>query len=103
MLTFATTRYCPFVVPQLIAVKGISESTWERKRPVWQGDCDREHLPRKRAKTKQDGSTVGIGDKDVDSVHGTEIGTKDVEMHEPPVVPNPIASNEGSGEIAGTQ
>jgi hypothetical protein len=84
-LTIAKTRYQPFAVPQLINLKGISESTWERKRPVWEGDCDRDHHPRKRAKTKHDVNNLVVGDNDADSVDGTENGNKNGEEEGRPV------------------
>jgi hypothetical protein len=46
-------------VPQLISVKGISEGRWERKRPIWEGDCDRERVPRKKQKTNKDAEASG--------------------------------------------
>ena len=56
-------------MPQLISLKGISEAMWERKRPVWEGDCERDRLPRKRAKTKHDPN-------DLESIDGTENGNR---------------------------
>jgi hypothetical protein len=62
---FARSKYENYVVPQLISVKGISEGTWERKRPIWEGDCDRERVPQKKRKTNKDGD-------DMESIEGTE-------------------------------
>lgn len=42
---------------------------WERKRPVWDGDCERELLPRKRSKTKHNLN-------DLAGMDGTENGNK---------------------------
>jgi hypothetical protein len=66
---FARTKYEQYVVPQLISVKGISEGMWERKRPIWEGDCDRQRGPRKKQKTNKDGD----GD-DNESLEGTQNG-----------------------------
>ena len=76
---FSKTRYAPFVVPKLINLRGISEAKWERKRPVWEGDCDRERLPRKKPKTKNDGDGNVAGGNDIDSIVGTENGSKNKE------------------------
>jgi hypothetical protein len=60
---FARTKYEPFVIPQLIGIRGISEDTWERKRPIWEGDRDRERVAqRKRLKTKHDECTDSDAD-----------------------------------------
>jgi hypothetical protein len=64
---FSRTKYEEYVVPQLISVKGISEGMWERKRPIWEGDCDRERVPQKKRKTNKDG-------EDNESLEGTETG-----------------------------
>ena len=46
----------------MIRVHGISEGTWEQKRPVWEGDRDRERVPpKKKVKTKHDESENGEG------------------------------------------
>jgi hypothetical protein len=66
---FAKTSYQRFILPQLISVKGISESSWERKRPVWEGDCDRERVPRKKQKINRDADAEGN-----ESIDGTENG-----------------------------
>jgi len=58
-------------LPQLVNVRGISERTWERKRPIWEGDVERERNPPKRARTKGDGDAEQDGDQSmVDGEHG---------------------------------
>jgi hypothetical protein len=63
----ARTRFEHFVLPQLVNVRGISERTWERKRPIWEGDCEREKNPRKKAKTKADGEAEDARDESVET------------------------------------
>jgi len=51
--------------PQFISIRGISEGTWERKRPIWLGDPERDRAPsQKKMKTKHG------GDEDVDTLDG---------------------------------
>jgi hypothetical protein len=70
VLILARTRYEEFVLPQLVNVRGISERTWERKRPIWEGDVERERNPPKRARTKSDGDADQDGDQSmVDGEH----------------------------------
>jgi hypothetical protein len=50
-----------YFLPNLIKVSGVSEGTWEREKPVWHGDCDRERgPPKKKMKTKHDGAEVVV-------------------------------------------
>lgn len=64
VFTLSRSRDGLYFNPQLIKISGISEETWERKRPIWYGDCDRERVPpKKKIKTKHDGS-VGDGDEE---------------------------------------
>jgi hypothetical protein len=74
-MVLARTHYEQFVVPQLINVRGISEKTWERKRPIWEGDCERERNPRKKAKTKLD-SEVDPTETSVDG-QGEDMGDRE--------------------------
>jgi hypothetical protein len=55
VFVIAKVRGEQYFAPRLIRVRGISEGTWERKRPVWEGDRDRDRVPpRKKMKTKHD-------------------------------------------------
>jgi hypothetical protein len=61
VFTLSRSRNGEYFVPELIRITGISEGDWELKRDIWHGDCDRERVgpPRKKVKTKRDGSGGG--------------------------------------------
>lgn len=67
---FARTKYEQYVVPQLISVKGISEGMWERKRPIWEGDHNRDRALPKKRKTNKNGDV-----DDFETLDGTETVT----------------------------
>jgi hypothetical protein len=57
------SRYNSGLTPRFISIRGVSENTWERKRPIWEGDQDRERVPPpKKSKTKH-------GEPDGDAVY----------------------------------
>ena len=58
----------PFTLsPRLVAVRGITEIEWERKRPLWHGDCSREKVTVKRTK-KNDGTAESVATEDTETV-----------------------------------
>ena len=61
VFSFAKTRFDPYLVPQVISIRGLSSCEWERRRPIWEGDNSRERdPPRKRARTNKDGPDDGV-------------------------------------------
>lgn len=59
MFILARTNYKPYVIPQLISIRGISEETWECKRPIWEGDRDREPVPQRKKSKIKHGESMG--------------------------------------------
>ena len=66
--------------PQFVNIRGVSESTWERKRPIWEGEQDRERIPPpKRMRTKHEIEGDNVDGKQEGSVISTEDGNQSVE------------------------
>jgi hypothetical protein len=63
------------MIPQFVTIRGVSENTWERKRPIWKGDQDRErNQPPKRVRNRR----FDLEDDSVDGKHeGSIFSTED--------------------------
>jgi hypothetical protein len=75
VFTLSRSRDGSYFLPKLIKVSGVSEGTWEREKPVWHGDCDRERgPPKKKMKTKPVDAEVQVVDDNGDEGSGVEEG-----------------------------
>jgi hypothetical protein len=56
VFTVARSPFDNSLGPQLVSARGMSEGTWELKRPVWEGDTEREReRPAKRMRVTKRG------------------------------------------------
>jgi len=51
-------------VPKIISIKGFTEKTWERKRPIWEGDKDKQPHQTKKIRSKQSTGAESVAGED---------------------------------------